>query len=135
MTVRVEKLSRSLMRKSLRLLDMEYKPAEVAEELGAKKEQILRLISAGAPARKDSKGHYWIHGISFVEWMTKAAPKTSKDKSTFADNEVWCVTCKNTVTYSEHRRKGHISYGKCVNGHNVARFTSQNITGKARKKK
>lgn len=135
MTVRVEKLSRAMMRRSMRLLDMEYKPSEVAEELGAKKEQILRLISAGAPARKDAKGHYWIHGETFVKWLSDAAPKNGRDKSTFADNECYCLKCRSMVIYVEHRRKGNISYGKCPDGHNVARFLSQNPTGKARNKK
>lgn len=135
MTVRVEKLSRALIRKSMRLLDMEYKPSEIADELGGSKAQIMRLVSAGAPARKDSKGHYWIHGDTFREWLEKAAPKNDKDKNHFADNEAWCVTCKKAVFYVEHRRKGHISYGKCPDGHNVARFISQNPKGKARKKK
>lgn len=139
MTIRVEKLSRGLMRRSMRLLDMEYKPSEIADELGASKDQILRLVSAGAPARKDSKGHYWIHGETFVKWMTDAAPKDSKAKNTFADNECYCVVCRSMVIYTEHRRKGHIVYGKCPQGHNVARFISQKPTskptGKARTKK
>lgn len=136
MTVRVEKLSRALIRRSMRLLDMEYKPSEIADELGASKDQIIRLVSAGAPARKDSKGRYWIHGDSFVEWLNKAAPKNERAKVTFADNETWCVKCKETVTYTETRRRGHISYGKCPQGHNVARFKStKTTTGKARTKK
>lgn len=135
MTVRVEKLSRAMIRRSMRLLDMEYKPSEVADELAATKEQILRLISAGAPARRDAKGHYWIHGETFVKWLTDAAPKNGKAKSTFADNECYCVVCRETTTYIEHRRAGRISYGKCPRGHNVARFLSQKTTGKARSKK
>jgi hypothetical protein len=135
MTVRVEKLSRAMMRRSMRLLDMEYKPSEIADELAASKEQILRLVSAGAPARKDSKGHYWIHGETFVEWLNKAAPKNNREKRTFADNEAWCVRCKAQVIYTETRRKGRVSFGKCPHGHNVARYLSSNPTGKARSKK
>ncbi len=135
MTVRVEKLSRALMRRSMRLLDMEYKPSEIADELGASKIQVLRLLSAGAPARKDSKGHYWIHGETFVKWLNDAAPKNSRQKDTFADNETYCVVCRAVVIYTEHRRKGRFAYGKCEHGHNVARMLSQNQTRKAGKKK
>jgi len=139
MAVRIEALSRAMMRRSMRLLDMEYKPSEIADELGASKEQVMRLISAGAPVRKDSKGHYWIHGETFVKWLNEAAPKNKRAKNTFADNVCYCVVCHSQVTYIEHRRKGNVSYGTCPQGHNVARFLSQKSTqkptGKARKSK
>jgi len=134
MTVRVASLSRAMMRRSMRLLDMEYKPSEVADELGATKEQVVRLISAGAPARKDAKGHYWIHGETFVKWLEDAAPKNRQAKTTFEENESWCMTCRAKVAYIESRRRGNVSYGKCPNGHKVARFMSKKTTGKAGKK-
>lgn len=130
----VKKLSRALMRRSMRLIEMEYKPSEIAAELAASKEQILRLISAGAPARKDSKGHYWIHGENFAAWLEKAAPKNDRDKKTFEDHEAYCLTCRSVVTYTEYRRKGNIIFGHCPDGHKVARFVSKTPTGKARKK-
>lgn len=126
MTVRVAKLSHVLMRRSIRLLDMEYKPSEIAQELTASKEQILRLVTAGAPARKDSKGHYWINGLHFASWLETAAPKNDRDKKTFEDNEAYCLTCKAVVTFTEHRRKGYVIYGTCAQNHKVARFYSKN---------
>lgn len=131
-TIRVESLSRGLIRRSLRLLDMEYKPREIAEELGAKPEQILRLVLAGAPARKDQSGHYWIHGLSFYEFLQKAAPKNRKAKKTFSLNQAWCMTCKSVVDFTETRRKGYIVFGTCAAGHKVSRFISLK---KAEKKK
>jgi hypothetical protein len=128
MTVRVEKLSRSLMRRSIRLLEMEYKPAELADELSANKDQIIRLVSAGAPARKDSKGHYWINGQAFARWLEKAAPKKDKDKSTFADNECWCVACRSVVTFKEKKRVANIVYGLCPKGHKTSRIFSTKKT-------
>lgn len=124
MTVRVEKLSRALMRRSMRLLDMEYKPSEIAAELNARKEQIIKLISAGAPVRKDEKGHYWIHGETLAKWLADAAPKSDKDKHTFEDNECWCVTCRTITTYTETRLKRQVSFGMCPKGHKVVRFKS-----------
>jgi hypothetical protein len=123
-TVRVEKVTRALMHRSLRILDMEYKPSEIAEELGTSKEKILRLISAGAPARKDSKGRYWISGIPFVCWLKDAAPKKNEDKHIFADNECYCVTCRQVVHFTEYRKTHRIAYGNCPKGHKVARFLS-----------
>jgi hypothetical protein len=103
---------------------MDYKPSELAEELGANKEQILRLVSAGAPARKDAKGRYWIHGKTFVHWLKNAAPKKPGDKTAFEDNECYCVTCRAVVSFVELRRKKRIVYGTCPKGHRVARFIS-----------
>ena len=131
MTVRVDRLSRALMRRSIRILDMEYKPSEIAEELGASKVQILRLLSAGAPARKDAKGHYWIHGPAFVHWLEDAAPKKPGDKTAFADNEAYCLTCRAVVSFEETRRKKRIVYGICPKGHKTARFLSLKSKGQA----
>lgn len=124
MAVRVETLSRAMMRRSIRLLDMEYKPSEVAEELGATKEQVLRLISAGAPARVDGSGRYWVHGDTFVKWLQDAAPKNAKAKHDISEKECWCVKCKKVVTYKETKRKGNVIFGRCPDGHKVARFFS-----------
>ena len=134
MTIRVNRLSRALMRRSVRILDMEYKPSEIAEELGANNVQILRLLSAGAPARKDAKGRYWIHGTAFVHWLKDAAPKKPGDKTIFADNECYCVTCRASVLFTESRRVRHIAYGTCPKGHKVARFFSLKPQGKDKTK-
>ncbi len=136
MAIRIEKLSRALMRRSMRLLEMEYKPSEMANELNASTEQILKLVSAGAPARKDSNGRYWIHGLNFAKWLSDVAPKKDKDKSIFADNECYCLQCRAIVIYDEYRRKDRIIFGTCPQGHKVSRFTSkaQKEKGKAKRK-
>lgn len=125
MTVRIEKLSRALMRRSIRLLNMEYKPSEIAAELAARKDQIVKLISAGAPARKDSKGNYWIHGEKFAAWLENAAPKNDKGKKIFHDNEAYCFSCRAVVIFTEYRRNGRIVFGNCSQGHKVSRFVSK----------
>lgn len=125
MVVRVERLANALIRRSIRLLDMDYKPSEIASELGASKEQIMRLLSAGAPGRKDAKGHYWIHGENFAKWLREVAPKNEKTKvAIFADNEAFCMICNKQVVYTERRRKGHLVLGTCPEGHPTARFIS-----------
>jgi hypothetical protein len=130
MPIKVDRLSRALMRRSIRILDMEYKPSEIAAELGASKEQILRLISAGAPARKDNKDRFWIHGPAFVSWMKDVGPKKLGDKTTFALNECYCVTCRSIVTFEAQRRKRQMVYGRCPKGHKVVRFVSSKDQGK-----
>jgi len=118
------------MRRSIRILDMEYKISEIAEELGASKEQILKLVLAGAPARKDSKGRYWIHGTTFVHWLRDAAPKKPGDKTIFPDNECYCFTCRSMVTFEALRRKHRMVFGLCPKGHKVVRFVSLKHNGK-----
>ena len=122
--VHIEKLSRAMMRRSMRLMDLEYKPSEIADELQVTKVQVLRLITAGAPARKDVKGRFWIHGTTFVEWLENAAPKKPKDKTTFADNECYCLQCKQVVVFTETNRRRMIVFGLCPDGHKVSRFIS-----------
>ena len=122
--VRVERLSRAMMRRSIRLLDMEYKLSEIAAELQATKAQIMRLISAGAPARKDTKGHFWIHGETFAQWLEKVAPKNQKAKTIFADNECFCMGCQNVTSFTETNRRRHMVFGVCPSGHKITRFIS-----------
>lgn len=127
MSAKLTKASRALMRRSLRLLDMEYKPAEIADELATSSKYILRIVNAGAPARKDANGRYWIHGLSFARWLSDAAPKNDKElkaRPTIADNEAYCTKCRAVTVYSEYRRMGRISYGECPSGHKVTRFVS-----------
>lgn len=129
----LSKASRALMRRSLRLLDMEYKPAELADELNTNPQHIIRLVSSGAPARKDIKGRYWIHGASFAKWLEDAAPKNNKElkaRPSIADNETYCVQCRAITPYTEHRRKGHLAFGTCPRGHKTTRFLSKEATQK-----
>jgi hypothetical protein len=128
MTVKLGKSSRALMRRSLRLLDMEYKPSEIASELSTDNRHILRLVEAGAPARKDDNGRYWIHGRNFALWLENVSPKNDKElkaRPVVKDNEAYCVVCRSLVIYKEHRLKGRVSYGTCPLGHKTARFISK----------
>jgi hypothetical protein len=99
------------MRRSIRILDMEYKPAEIA-------------VAAGAPARKDANGRYWIHGLTFVQWLKDAGPKKPGDKSTIENDEAYCFNCRRVVHFTETRRIKRTVYGICLNGHKVIRYIS-----------
>ena len=120
----VPKVTKKKVQLSRSLLNMMYKPAEIAEEMGTSKEQIIKLISAGAPARKDAKGHYWIHGLTFVQWLKDVAPKKPGDKTIFEDDECYCVICRQMVHFTKLRRVKRIAYGICPKGHKVSRFIS-----------
>jgi len=137
MTEKLSKASRALIKRSLRLLDMEYKPSEIAEELATDPIHILRVLRSGAPARKDSKGRYWVHGTSFASWLQNAAPKNDKElkeRYSIADNEIYCLVCKEYTTYTEYRRVNNVSFGTCLKGHKVSRFISNKTIKKGKVK-
>jgi hypothetical protein len=74
-----------------RLLDMMYKPSEIAEELKIKKRGIYDvLIPLGLPHECDKKGHIWLHGLTVREWLETA---TRGPKHNLAANEMFCLRC------------------------------------------
>jgi len=88
------------MRKNIiklsRLLNMLYKPSEIAELIGLTTETVYRThLAAGAPYKKDSKGNILIHGLEYAAWA----------KSTFQDrkmgkmeaNQAWCFKCNRAT--------------------------------------
>ena len=128
------KIGHAFMRRTYRILDMEYKPSELAEEFGGSKDQVLRLIQAGAPARKDGQGHYWIHGPAFVQFLINSIPYRRWDKKPMAQNECFCVACHQVVHFTEVRRVRNMIYGNCPKGHKTVRFYSLKPQGKDGKK-
>ena len=77
------------------LLDMDYRPSELARELGIDKQMIYRrLIPAGMPHRKDERGNIWLHGLSVAEWVIElSAPSAPK----MAQDEAYCLGCRKPV--------------------------------------
>jgi hypothetical protein len=56
-----------------RLLDMLYKPRELAQELGINIDQVyLVYIPLGCPHRRDGKRYIEINGKEFREWYDYA---------------------------------------------------------------
>jgi len=125
------KLTKTKVQKVRRLLDMMYKPVEIAEELEITVDTIHRsYLPSGAPCEKDSKGHIWIHGVSFANWARaylSARALAAGDR--MKDSEVWCCRCNKVVVPSDihtSRPNGHgvaNRHGKCpVCGGKVNRF-------------
>ena len=87
------------------LLDMMYKPSELAKEIGCDKRQIYDVyIPLGCPHERDKNGHIWIHGLTFRDWLLKTYTKRKMGK-----NEAFCPSCKRFFTMSEpelHQKKG-----------------------------
>lgn len=89
---------RSVIVRLGRLLHMEYRPTELAEELGCGVNVVYRsYLGAGCPHRRDKTGHIWIVGTEFRDWM-RATLK--KDKIPLADGEAYCLKCNAPVKMS-----------------------------------
>jgi hypothetical protein len=100
-----------------RLMDMLYKPSEIAEEIGVTMETVYRsYLPGGCPFERDKAGNYWIHGISFAEWVRSVTAR--KEMNRLADGQAWCLRCRKAVALVKPRQrfKGRyvvIYQGKC----------------------
>lgn len=94
-----------------KLLDMMYRPSELAEEVGFEVRQVYRVyIPLGLMHERDSRRHIWINGKVFRDWA-----KNLYKKRTLAKNEAFCLTCKKAVKMKNPIRKSHslIDYFEC----------------------
>lgn len=109
-----------------KLLDMYYKPSELAEEVGFTRHQVYRVyIPAGCPHNRDEKRYIWINGKAFREWYEKTYPRMSLDQ-----DETFCLTCKKPVKIinPKKEKKGRLHYltSNCPNcGRKLARITKK----------
>lgn len=77
--------------RAARLMDMMYKPSEIAEELKIKKRAIYEvLVPQGLPHERDEHGHIWLHGPTVREWLEVA---TRGPRYPLADDEFFCLRC------------------------------------------
>ena len=94
--------NRSNLLKLARLLDMEYKPSELAEEIGVDRLTVYRrYLPAGCPHRRDEHDLIWIHGLSFVAWA-RAINRREREKGTrhLEVDEAWCLFCRKVVKFT-----------------------------------
>lgn len=84
-----------------RLLDMEYRPSELADEVGFAKSQIYRVyVPLDCPHRKDDHGRLWLNGKEFKIWFEELYKKRKLDK-----DQAFCLTCKKPVKMVNPNRK------------------------------
>lgn len=105
-----------------KLLDMLYKPSELAEEIGFALRQVYRVyMPLGCPLVRDSD-HVWINGKDFAEWYEATYPK-----QTLLEDQAFCLTCKKPVKMDKpiKQKKGRLHYWTCkcpVCGRKLARI-------------
>ncbi len=91
-------LNRSQIGRLKRLLDMQYKVAELAQELRVSSDAIYRsYIPAGAPVTLDDKDRVWINGQAFREWVHQNLPSRRSGKTSMREDMAYCLRCNSTV--------------------------------------
>lgn len=106
----VPRLNRGKIIALERLLNMMYRPAEVASEVGISVDALYRsYIPAGAPVEFDGKGRTWIHGTAFARWAREylATTRRGKRKAEMTPSQGYCLRCNQVVEMLDIRRRPH----------------------------
>ncbi len=93
-----------------KLLDMMYKPSELAEEIGFTLRQVYRVyMPLGCPCVRENR-YVFINGRAFAEWYEATYPK-----KTLRDDEAFCLTCKKPVMMNDpvKQKKDRLHYWVC----------------------
>ncbi len=81
-----------------RILNMMYRPGEIAEEIGVTQDTIYRsYLPAGMPHTRDSAGSVWIHGPAFVAWAKETVTRKRSKRTGLPPDHAWCMTCNKSV--------------------------------------
>lgn len=81
-----------------RILNMLYRPSELADEISVSVDTIYRsYIPAGMPHIKDPKGDIWIDGTKFISWAKQTIAKSKEKRYPLQDNQAWCLHCNKPV--------------------------------------
>jgi hypothetical protein len=101
--------------KLARLLDMMYRPAEIAEELGVTSDTVYRsYLPGGCPFERDKIGDIWIHGVSFAAWVR--AVHERKGGTPLAEGQAWCLRCRRPVALVKPKLRHTSRYTKIYQG-------------------
>jgi len=77
------------------LLPMLYRPTELAEDLHVPARTIREWTGKGMPHQRDRRGHIWINGTEFFQWVeTMRQPVHTGG---LGPNEAYCVRCNRPV--------------------------------------
>jgi hypothetical protein len=97
-------------------MNMQYKPSEIAEDIGLTAETVVRhCLSGGCPFERDKNGHFWINGENFRAWALAVNQKT-RHRGALGDGEGWCCKCNQVVKMVKPRLRHEGRYTKIYQG-------------------
>jgi hypothetical protein len=100
-----------------RLMDMLYKPSEIAAEIGVTVDTVYRsYLPGGCPFERDKKDDIWIHGLAFAAWVRSV--KESRKGAGLEAGQAFCLACRRAVPMLRPRERFRGRYvvifqGKC----------------------
>jgi len=102
MRARQRLLPADVQRRAKGLLDMLYTPDDLADDLGIPQRMVYRrLIPAGLPHTKDSRGHIWIPGPEASQWIDHLF---KGKRFVLGDGQAYCMKCGKAVTIVNPKR-------------------------------
>ena len=108
--------------KLVRLMDMMYRPKELAEEIGVSVDTVYRsYLPAGCPHQRETSGEIWINGLDFQAWVREmqANKKRGKNHTPMPENQAFCMRCDKPVEMISPRvihrtRNMELLQGRCA---------------------
>lgn len=113
------RVSRAIIRRTQRLLHMEYKPSEIAEIIGVTPKTIYEAyILAGLPHRRDAAGNIWIVGTEFREWALAALERgqryAAQKRAAIGENQGFCMKCRQVRDFKKVTRRVELSKNRVM---------------------
>lgn len=109
------KVPHSVIVRAPGLLPMLYTPSELEQEFGVPARSIREWLDRGLPHQRDGRGHIWIEGRCFADWVK--AWHESKPGKIMSDDEAYCFSCRHPVKLinpiSTRRGKQLLRQGVC----------------------
>ena len=97
-------IKRSVIMKASSLLNMDYMPDELAEELGVTGDYVRKVLirKMGAPHKWRGATCYWINGEEFKKWVTRFEKKSKhqNEKNKMREDQFYCLKCRKVVEQS-----------------------------------
>ena len=102
MKTKANDIRRNLWAQRVKLLDMDYKLSELANELGVTPHYIrIDLIQKrGFPCWHDDTRHIWFNGLEVRKWIEENNQPKNRRKTAenpMKENEFFCVKCRERV--------------------------------------
>ncbi len=100
---------------------MMYTLSELGADLDVPARLLREWLTRGLPHQRDGRGHIWIDGRCFTEWIKiESQAKVSKSLS---DDEAYCLRCRQPAKLinptSTQRGKQILWQGVCPNCGNL----------------